>query len=331
VTFAGHFEGNPTNPVFHIDTPSIPNTPQGTPDDDTTDVRTPIASTCPDDPFTGDGSACPGGVIGTPFYAYTATTSGPQALFAQAYTPGTVTTGAASAITQTTASLAGAVNTDGATTLVHFDFGTTAVYGSSTAGQLVAPASGVPTSVSAALTALPAGTVIHYRVVAQTDFGTVDGSDQTFQTLAEPVPPKVVGKPSQSRASLSGLAKRKARLSFTVKAGSNAPAIKTISVSLPRGLAFARKTKQLTKGITVTGANGKRLKFTVKRRGGTLQITLKSPASTARVTIGGSAITVTANLARAVAHRKTKQLTVVVKLTDAKNKATRLTLKLKVR
>jgi hypothetical protein len=328
VTFAGHFEGNPTNPVFHIDTPSIPNTPQGTPDDDTTDVRTPIASTCPDDPLTGDGSACPGGVIGTPFYAYTATTSGPQALFAQAYTPGTVTTGAASAITQTTASLAGAVNTEGATTLVHFDVGTTAAYGASTAGQLVAPASAGPTTVAAALTALPAGTVIHYRVVAQTDFGIVDGADQTFETLAERVP---VGKPSESSASLSGLAKRKARLSFTVKAGSNAAAIKTISVSLPRGLAFARKTKQLTKGIKVTGANGKRLKFTVKLSRGTLQITLKSPANTGGVTIGGPAITVTANLTKAVAHGKTKKLTVVLELTDASHKTTRLTLSLKVR
>jgi hypothetical protein len=328
VTVVGHFEGNPASPVFHIDTPTagVPTTPATT-----SDVRAPIASTCPDDPFTGDGSACQGGAVGTPFYAYTNNASGPQALFAQGYTPGAATTGVASAITQTTASLAGAVSTDGAATLVHFDFGTTTAYGTSTAGQLVAPASGVSTSVAAALTGLPTGTVIHYRVVAQTDFGTVDGADQTFQTLAVPVPPVVVGKPSQSHASLSGLAKRKARLSFTVNAGSNAPAIKTISVSLPRGLAFARKTKQLTNGITLRGANGKRLKFTVKRSHGTLQITLKSPASTVRVTIGGSAITVSAKLAKAVAHKRTKRLSVVLRVTDAGHKTTRLTIRLKVR
>ena len=326
VTEVGHFEGNPASPVFHIDTPTagVPTTPASA-----SDVRSPIASTCPDDPFTADGSTCQGGAIGTPFYAYN-NASGPQALFAQGYTPGVATTGVASAITQTTASLAGAVSTDGASTLVHFEFGTTTAYGSSTAGQLVSPASGVSTSVAAALTGLPAGTVIHYRVVAQTDFGTADGADATFQTVAVPVPP-TVGKPSQSHASLTGLAKRKARLSFTVSAGSNAPAIKTISVSLPGGLTFAGKTKQLTKGTSVTGANGKRLKFTVKRSHGTLQITLKSPASTVRVTIGGPAITVTAKLAKAVKHKRTKKLTVVLKVTDASHNTTRLTIRLKVR
>jgi len=168
--------------------------------------------------------------------------------------------------------------------------------------------------------------VIHYRAVAQTDFGTVDGADATFQ-----VPKPKVGKPSESHASLSGVARRKARLSFTVKAGKNAAALKTISVSLPRGLTFTRKTKKLTKGITVKGANGKRLKFTTKLGHGSLQIKLKSPASTVRVTIGGSAMTVATKLAKAVKHKKTKHLTVVLKVTDASNKTTRLTLKLKVR
>ena len=328
VTVVGHFEGNPANPVFQIDTPTtgVPTTPAAA-----SDVRSPIASTCPDDPLTGDGSACPGGVVGTPFYAYSNNASGPQALFAQGYTPGAATTGAASGITETTASLAGAVNTDGAETLVHFDFGTSAAYGSSTAGELLAPAAAVSTPVAAALAGLPAGTVIHYRAVAQTDFGTVDGADATFQTIPAPVPP-TVGKPSESHASLSGLAKRKAKLSFTVKAGSNAAPIKTISVSLPRGLTFARQTKKLTNGITLKDANGKRLKFTAKRSHGTLQIKLKSPASTIRVTIRGPAITVTAKLANAVKHKKTKKLTVVLKVTDASNTTTRLSLnKLKVR
>ena len=107
-------------------------------------------------------------------------------MFAQGYTPGTTTTGAASAVTGTTASVAGTVDTDGARTLVHFDYGTSTAYGSSTPGQLLAPAAGVSTPVSAALSVLPAGTVIHYRAVAQTDFGTVDGQDQTFTTTAPP-------------------------------------------------------------------------------------------------------------------------------------------------
>lgn len=122
-----------------------------------TDVRTPIASTCPDDPFTGDGSTCPGGSIGTPFFSYTDNAAGPQELFAQGYTPGTTTTAAASAVTKTTASVAGTVDTDGAPTRVQFDFGTSTAYGSTTAAQLLPPTSGVSTPVSASLGSLPAG------------------------------------------------------------------------------------------------------------------------------------------------------------------------------
>ncbi len=334
-TFVGHFEGNPADPVFHIDTTTgIPTTPQGTTgDNDTTDVRTPIASTCPDDPFTGDGSACPGGAVGTPFFAFTSTASGPRALFAQGYIPGTTTTGTASAVTQTTASVAGTVNTDGAPALVHFDFGTTAAYGTSTTAQLLAPASGVPSQVGAALTGLPAGTVIHYRIVSQTDFATVDGADATFTTAAAtPPPPPVtvtIGLPSATHASISGLAKHKLKLAFTVAAGANAPALQKIAVSLPAGVGFTHKTKALTKGVTVS-SGGKRLKVHLSLNHGTLTIRLESPATGVSVTIGASALTVRSKLVRQVKHHKVKHLTVVVKLTDTSNTTTRLSLRLKV-
>jgi hypothetical protein len=210
VTVVAHFEGNPADPTFHIDAPAIPTTPQGTSDDDTTDVRSPVASTCPDDPFTADGQACTGGVVGTPFYAFTDNAAGPQRLFAQAYTPGTVQTGGASGVTQSSASVAGAVNTDGARTLMHFDFGTTTAYGASTPGQLLAPAAGTATPFSALLTGLPAGTTIHYRAVAQTDFGTVDGPDQTVQTSAV-VPPATASLAAGTARVQNGVAAVKVR------------------------------------------------------------------------------------------------------------------------
>jgi hypothetical protein len=189
VTVVGHFEGNAADPVFHIDSPDIPTTPQGASDDDTTDVRSPLASTCPDDPFTADGQACTGGVVGTPFFAFTDNANGPQQLFAQGYTPGTTQTGGASGVTDSAATVAGAVSTDGARVLVHFDYGVSTAYGSSTAAQLLPPASGVSTPFAAQFTGLPAGTIIHYRAVAQTDFGTVDGQDQTLQTVAASASP----------------------------------------------------------------------------------------------------------------------------------------------
>jgi hypothetical protein len=184
VTVVGHFEGSPANPVFHIDTPAAG---IGTA---TSDVRSPIASTCPDDPFTGDGSACPGGSVGTPFYAFNAGTT-LQSLFAQGYTPGAAQTGGASNISQTAATVAGSVNTDGAPARVHFEYGTSPAYGSTSAGQLLPPAAGTTTAVGAALGGLAPGTLIHYRVVAATDFGAVAGSDQTLTTVSRPLPPTI--------------------------------------------------------------------------------------------------------------------------------------------
>jgi hypothetical protein len=210
LTFVGHFEGNPADPVFHLDTPhGISTTPTGAvSDDDLTDIRSPIASTCPDDPFTADGSACQGGAIGTPFFAYNDGTS-PRQLLAEGYTPGTVTTGTASAVLQNSATIAGTVNTDGTHALVHFDFGTSTAYGQSTAGQLLPPAAGVTTPFSASVAGLPAGTTIHYRAVAQTDFGTVDGADETFTTAGSPPPPAVAVLASGTAAVKGGVARVK--------------------------------------------------------------------------------------------------------------------------
>jgi hypothetical protein len=155
VTIVGHFEGNPANPVFHIDTPDIPTTPQGISDNDTTDVRSPIASTCPDDPFTADGQACAGGAVGTPFYAFTDNANGPQKLFAQTYTLGGVQTGGSSGIGKSTGTATGTVSTDGARTLVHFEYGISTAYGATTTAQLLAPTSTTSTPFPSELTWLP--------------------------------------------------------------------------------------------------------------------------------------------------------------------------------
>ncbi|MBV9818050.1 MAG: hypothetical protein JOZ07_06830 [Solirubrobacterales bacterium] len=182
VTLVGHFEGNPADPAFHIDTGAIPTTPQGTSDDDTTDVRSPVASTCPADPFTADGSACTGGAIGTPFFAFTDNASGPQRLFAQGYTPGRVSTGGATAVQRQTAIVHATVRHEDARALVYFDYGTTTALGHRTKPRLIQPAANATIAFSAVLSGLPAGRRIHYRAVAQTDFGVVDGRDRTLTT-----------------------------------------------------------------------------------------------------------------------------------------------------
>jgi hypothetical protein len=185
-TFVGHFEGDPTNPVFKIDTGSIPTTTPANSDDDITDVRQPVASTCPADPFTQDGAACPGNAAGTPFFAFTNTTNGLRELFVQGYQPENVRTASASSVSAGQATLAGSVNPAGAPVRVRIEFGPTTGYGSSTSTQSLSP-SEAQTAFNAAVTGLPAGTV-HYRAVAISDFETFAGPDATVQIPAGPTP-----------------------------------------------------------------------------------------------------------------------------------------------
>ncbi len=73
--------------------------------------------------------------------------------------------------------------------------------------------------------------------------------------------------PTLSGVSLTGLAAAQARLAFKVTRGSDAPNLKSVTVSLPRGLSFA--SKHLGKGITVAGPH------TLRLSGGSLTISLR--------------------------------------------------------
>lgn len=94
-------------------------------------------------------------------------------------------TNAATNITDTTATLNGSFNNpSGYTTTVWFDYGTTTVYGNSTASQNYATAGTVNVSVN--ITGLQQTTTYHYRVVTQNTGGTFYGSDKTFTTYITP-------------------------------------------------------------------------------------------------------------------------------------------------
>jgi hypothetical protein len=170
----GHFI-NPANPTFVLDASNIPLTPTAQ-----ADVREPISSACTANPFNSDGAACQGGAVGTPFFLFTNGTA-PRGLFAGAYQPTNVVTGAASGITASSATVNGAVSPHGASVNVSFDFGTTTAYGSTTTPHKTGPDNGSD-SFSAVLSGLPSGTTIHYRAVATSDFGRVVGVDRVFTT-----------------------------------------------------------------------------------------------------------------------------------------------------
>lgn len=92
-----------------------------------------------------------------------------------------VSTDPASAVTDTSATLNGTVNPEGASTAFQYDYGTTNAYGTSTgSGSAGSGSTGVsePTSV----TGLLPDTLYHYRVEATNATGTTFGNDQTFTT-----------------------------------------------------------------------------------------------------------------------------------------------------
>ncbi len=198
--FAGHFV-NAANPTFVLDQSNIPLTPTGD-GAGQADVREPISSSCTANPFNADGAACQGGAVGTPFFLFTNGTN-PRGLFADAYQPGSPVTGAASGVSVSAGTLTGTVNPEGAAAKVSFQFGTTAAYGQTTAAQALTPGN-VATPFTAQLTGLTAGTTVHYRAVATSDFGTFVGADQTLTTSPGPTPPPAVGTAIVGHAKVTG-------------------------------------------------------------------------------------------------------------------------------
>ncbi len=103
-----------------------------------------------------------------------------------------VVTGAASAITQTSATVAGRVNPNGLATTYHFEYGPTTAYGSSTPSASAGSGNALA-GVSATLAGLMPGSTYHYRLDATSSAGTVQGAYGTFTTAAPvgPGPPLV--------------------------------------------------------------------------------------------------------------------------------------------
>jgi hypothetical protein len=174
--FVGHFV-NATSPTFVLD-----NGPIAIARSAVADVRVPVSSGCTANPFNADGSSCQGGLLGTPFFLFTQGLT-PRKLFADAYQAGTPATRAASGIGKTKATLHGAVNPEGTTVRVRFDFGRTTGYGRHTAFRVIHLANGLKTF-QAALSGLPTRTKFHYRAEVRTDFGVLFGPDRTFTTTA---------------------------------------------------------------------------------------------------------------------------------------------------
>lgn len=98
--------------------------------------------------------------------------------------PCSITTGAASNIAQTTATLNGTLDDMGDETSVDvtFEYGLTTGYGDETTGSTETD----PGAIAEGISGLSANTTYHFRIKAVGSYGTVYGDDAQFTTLAAP-------------------------------------------------------------------------------------------------------------------------------------------------
>ena len=131
--------------------------------------------------------------------------------------PPTADTQAATGVSNTGATLNGAVNANNDSTTVTFQYGLTEAYGS-TIPAAESPVTGTEMNgVSAVLTGLVQNRTYHYRVAAQNVSGTTYGADMTFHTGGGP-PVAVTG-------GVSALSATGATLNGTVNAAGNSTTV----------------------------------------------------------------------------------------------------------
>jgi hypothetical protein len=112
------------------------------------------------------------------------TSRGGDAVFTTLVPPD-VSTGAASGIGASSATLSGTVDANGRSTTFFFEYGTSTSYGTKTSSKSAGSATSAQ-AVSAGVGGLVAGRAYHFRIVATSDAGTTTGKDATFTTSSAP-------------------------------------------------------------------------------------------------------------------------------------------------
>jgi phosphodiesterase/alkaline phosphatase D-like protein len=112
------------------------------------------------------------------------TSRGGDAVFTTLVPPD-VSTGSASAVGASGATLNATVDPNGRSTTYYFDYGTSTSYGAKT-GSRSAGSATTAQPVSTGITGLAAGRTYHFRIVATSDAGTTTGKDATFTTSSAP-------------------------------------------------------------------------------------------------------------------------------------------------
>jgi phosphodiesterase/alkaline phosphatase D-like protein len=115
--------------------------------------------------------------------------------------PPVVATNPATLVASLSATLNGSLDPHGLSTTVHFEYGVTTSYGSSTPNQI--QTGDTYRSIIASISGLMANTTYHFRIVATNSAGTQFGGDRTFRTLTATGSPVVTTNPASFIASFS--------------------------------------------------------------------------------------------------------------------------------
>jgi PKD repeat protein len=196
----------------------------------------------------------PGGASIGPLLSFVTLSSAPQA-----------TTGAATSVSRSSATVHGTVNPFGLDTTYYFQYGTSTGYGKSTA-HLGAGVGTSAAAVSGDLRGLTPGTEYHYRLVASSSAGIVDGADRHFKTAGKKLPAlsarfKVVSGQTIGNVLAGGL---------SIRVTCNQACRVAISVRNKIAAAVANKTTPVVLAgghVTLKGAGTKTVRVNLNRVG----------------------------------------------------------------
>ncbi|MGZ4297398.1 MAG: protease pro-enzyme activation domain-containing protein [Solirubrobacteraceae bacterium] len=164
------------------------------------------------------------------------------------------------------------------------------LHAADSAGQtLTWRTAGLPPGLSiSGTTGLISGTPTH----AGKATATVSVSDSSGSTATAAIAWNVAGRPSIT-GGLTVNRQGKPSLALHVAAGTNAPAIESIVIVPSAKIRFARRARDLARGITVRNSSGRRITSAARLRGGDLVVTLRSKtvrAASLRITVPAVAL-----------------------------------------
>jgi uncharacterized delta-60 repeat protein len=212
-----------------------------------------------------------------------------------------VTTGSATGVTASSATVTGAVNPNGLQTTYYFAYGKTSAYGSNTAAGTLAAGSSAD-NLSAALSKLAPSTTYHFTLVAANADGTTVGHDVTFKTSAAPPPTLTVAlRGVSSSYKISSLTAHGLTIKVACGRACSIRASLLVSAKLAKRLGLGRRQTAIASGsasIRRAGTVKLTLHLSTKakhaiRRSASLAVTLRIVATP---TGGGSARTINKGL-----------------------------------